>query len=369
LERARPLDDICVVDLSRLLPGPMCSWYLRGLGARVVRIEAPDSADFLRHMPPVDSNGVGVWFSALHAGKESVALNLKLPVHREAFLALLSKADVLIESFRPGVMARLGLDPADLRERFPSLVICSITGFGQQGPLRDRPGHDLGFQALSGALSMAPQRGGVADVPSVQVADVGGGALTGALRIVAALMHRLRTGKGEWLDVSMTDGTLAMLAPHLAGAAAAGRDPEPGGEALSGGSPQYQIYQCRDGKMLAVAPLEPKFWAALQEAVGREIQPDKDSLSELFAEADRDVWAERLGEACCEPVLTFSEVGSHPHFTERGVVSGSGRNQRVSHPFEGGAETATLPAPLLGQHTAEALRRVGFDPDRLEDQS
>ena len=135
----RPLDDVCVVDLSRLLPGPMCTWYLRGLGARVVRVESPDGADFLRHAPPLDERGDGAWFSSLHAGKESVALNLKIPSHREAFLALLTEADVLIESFRPGVMARLGLDPNDLRRRFPTLVICSLTGFGQDGPRRTGP--------------------------------------------------------------------------------------------------------------------------------------------------------------------------------------------------------------------------------------
>ena len=367
MEPNRPLDGICVVDLSRLLPGPMCSWYLRGLGARVVRVESPDGADFLRVTPPFDESGTGVWFSTLHAGKESVALNLKKPVDREAFLALLEEADVLLESFRPGVMARLGLDPVDLQARFPSLVICSITGFGQDGPLRDRPGHDLGFQALSGALSMGTRRDGVVDVPGVQVADVGGGALTAALRIVAALMQRTKTGRGDWLDVSMTEGTLAMIAPHVASASASGADPRPGGEILTGASPQYRVYPCRDGKMLSVAPLEPKFWAALQGAIGRELEPDHAVLSELFLTAARDEWVDRLGEACCEPVLELSEVATHPHFVQRGAVSGAGLQKRVSQPFDGGAETAQLPSPQLGEHTIEALEKVGFDPKRLEE--
>ena len=364
---ARPLDDICVVDLSRLLPGPMCTWYLRGLGARVVRVESPEGSDFLRDMPPLDEKGVGVWFSALHAGKESVALNLKLPAHREAFLALLGEADVLVESFRPGVLDRLGLAPNELTAQFPSLVVCSITGFGQTGPLRNRPGHDLGFQALAGALSMAAHHEGVVDVPGVQVADVGGGALTAALRIVAALLQRAKTGRGDWLDVSMTEGTLAMMAPHLAGAVASERDPLPGGEVITGASAQYKVYQCRGGGQIAVAPLEPKFWSALTRALGREVRPDAAELAEIFKTADRDDWAERLGEACCEPVLAFSEVAEHPHFLERGAVSGTGSGKRVSQPFEGGADTALLPSPGLGEHTTEALLAVGFDPSRLEE--
>ena len=347
----------------------MCSWYLRGLGARVIRIEAPEGSDFLRYAPPVDEDGDGAWFSALHAGKESVALNLKRASHRDAFLALLSDADVLIESFRPGVMARLGLEPEILRERFPSLVICSLTGFGQDGPHRDRPGHDLGFQALSGALSMAAQREGVIDVPGVQIADVGGGALTAALRILAALIQRTKTGQGDWLDVAMVEGTLAMVAPHFAASAVSGRVPEPGAEVLTGGSPRYQVYRCRDGGMLAVAPLEPKFWASLQAAVGHSVECDKDVLAELFMTADRDEWATRLADACCEPVLTFEEVGHHPHLVNRGAVAGAGTRKRVSHPFEGGAETALLASPSLGEHTIAALERVGFDPSRLEDQS
>ncbi len=345
----------------------MCTWYLRGLGARVIKVESPDGADYLRFVPPLDQDGVGAWFGALHAGKESVALDLKQATHREALMALLGEADVLIESFRPGVLARLGLDPGELRARFPSLIICSITGYGQTGPMRDRPGHDLGFQALSGALSMATRRDGVMDLPGVQFADVGGGALTAALRVVSALLLRSRTGEGDWLDVSMVDGTLAMVAPHFAGAAAAGDDPVPGEEVLTGGSAQYRVYACSDGKALAVAPLEPKFWEALERAVGCAVEPDADHLAELFLTANRDEWADRLGAACCEPVLAFSEVASHPLFLERGMITGAGSKKRVSHPFQAGGEIAELPSPKLGEHTISALRAVGFDPERLKD--
>jgi alpha-methylacyl-CoA racemase len=363
----RPLEGIRVIDLSRLLPGPMCSWYLVGLGASVTKIESPDGADYLRFMPPHRSDGMGAWFSAIHAGKESVALNLKRSNHLEALFALLSDADVLIESFRPGVLDRLGLAPEDLREQFPRLIICSITGFGQSGPLRDAPGHDLGYQALAGGLSMAERRDGVMDVPGIQIADLAGGSLTAALRIAAALVAREQTGEGAWLDVSMTEGMLAMVAPVVAGTAASGTDPQPGAEVLTGGNAQYRVYACKDGRSIAVAALEPKFWDAFNAAVGGSISPDSVVLESFFKERTRDAWVELLGGACCEPVLEVSELASHPQHVARGALTGDGENIRVSHPFEGGAQTAQLPAPTMGADTERALRRVGFDPARLED--
>ena len=190
-------------------------------GARVV-VESPDGADFLRHAPPLDERARG-WFSSLHAGKESVALNLKIPSHRG--LLAPDRGRCAHRELPPWGNGAARLDPNDLRRRFPTLVICSLTGFGQDGPQKDRPGHDLGFQALAGALSMAARRDGVVDVPGVQIADVGGGALTAALRIVAALLERTKTGQGTWLDVAMVEGTLAMVAPHFAAAAVAGRRP------------------------------------------------------------------------------------------------------------------------------------------------
>jgi len=364
----RPLEGTRVVDLSRLLPGPMCSWYLIGLGASVIKVESPDGADYLRFMPPLRQDGTGAWFSAIHAGKESVALNLKLPTHKEALLALLGEADVLLESFRPGVLARLGLDPEVLRERFPRLIICSITGFGQTGPRRDSPGHDLGFQALAGGLSLSAEHDGVVDVPGVQIADLAGGALTAALRISAALFARTKTGDGAWLDVSMTEGMMAMVGPALAGVAASGTLPGPGAEVLTGGSAKYRVYRCKDGRSLAVAPLEPKFWSAFCDAVGVAVEPDIEVLTALFATRSRDAWTELLSDACCEPVLSLDELAQEPQHLARSAVSGEGENIRVSHPFEGGAQTAQLPAPSMGQHTAEALRRVGFDPARLEEE-
>jgi alpha-methylacyl-CoA racemase len=362
----KPLKGIRVLDMSRLLPGPMCSWYLVGLGADVSKIESPDGADYLRFMPPLRSDGQGAWFSALHAGKESVALNLKDPTHLEAMKALLGEADVLIESSRPGVLERLGLAPERLREEFPRLVIVSITGFGQTGPMRDRPGHDLGFQALAGALSLTARPQGVPPVPGIPVADVAGGALTGALRICAALFERERTGTGAWIDVSMTEGVMAMMAPIVAGVAVAGERPVPGGEILTGGSPRYGVYQCSCGGLLSISPLEPKFWMNLCAATGEDLSGEADQLAVVFATKTRDEWSELLGDACCEPVLELDELGELAQHRARGAVSGAGEDLRVSQPFPGGADSAQLPSPEMGEHTESALHRVGFDPSRLK---
>lgn len=362
----KPLNGIRVLDMSRLLPGPMCSWYLVGLGADVCKIESPDGADYLRYMPPLRSDGQGAWFSALHAGKKSIALNLKEPTHRDAMNALLEDADVLIESSRPGVLERLGMAPDRLREDFPRLVIVSITGFGQTGPMKDRPGHDLGFQALAGTLSLAARTEGVPQVPGMPIADVAGGALTGALRICAALFERERTGAGCWLDVSMTEGAMAMMAPMVAGVAVAGERPVPGGEVLTGGSPRYGIYRCSCGGLLSISPLEPKFWVNLCAVIGEELDGGGEQLGRIFATKTRDEWSSLLGDACCEPVLELDELGEFTQHQVRGAVSGAGEDLRVSQPFPGGADSAQLPSPKMGEHTESTLQGVGFDPSRLK---
>lgn len=360
-----PLTGIRVVDLSRLLPGPLCSWYLQGLGATVIKVEQPGSGDYIRLFPPFLSDGMGAWYSALNAGKKSVALNLKKSEHREALRALLVDADVLLESFRPGVMARLGLNPEDLRVEFPRLIICSITGFGQTGPLKDHPGHDLGYMAVSGALSIGATNDGVPEVPGTQVADVAGGSLTAGMRICAALVGRASSGQGDWLDVSMTEGVMALEVTTVAAMAASGKPPVPGGELLTGGSPQYRCYRCSDDGVLAVAALEPKFWTLLCAAVGQDLRPDSADLTALFESRPRDEWVGLLGEACCAPVLSLDELATHEQHIARRSITGSGERLRVSHPFPGGDVTAGLPAPSLGEHTQAVLAEVGFDSNRL----
>lgn len=330
--------DIRVLDLSRLLPGPFATLCLQGLGATVVKVEDPNGGDMVRHVPPF-LDGHGAWFAALNRGKRSVALDLKDPRGRDALLALLADADVLLESFRPGVMARLGLDPRDLRQRFPRLVIASLSGWGQTGPYARLPGHDLGFMALSGMLGVEHP-----EVPRIQWADFAAGGLVTALRIAGALVTRQVTGEGDWLDIAMLDGLVGLQQTQFA-QLAAGAPPD---TLLTGGAPQYGVYRCQDGGWVSVAALEPHFYAEL--AAAGEVS--ETGLRALFASAPRDAWLERLGGACVAPVLALDEVQRDPQVVARSLFVGG-----LAHPPTGPVHGEV---PTLGEHTAEELARVGF---------
>lgn len=355
---ARPLSGIRIFDLTRLLPGPACSWYLQGLGAEVIRVEDPRGGDWMRAMPPFTDEGHGAWFQAMNAGKQSVSLDLRQPEERQRLHALLDQADVLIEGFRPGVMARLGLPPADLLIRHPRLVVASLSGFGQDGPLRDLPGHDLGYAGLTGALALSARHEALPDLPGVQLADLAGGALTAALAIVAALYERSRSGAGRWLDLSITDGTLALMAPQLA-ATALGSPPGPGEEPLTGALPVYGLYRCQCGGLIALAALEPAFQAALERGLlavlGREVPLRRPALEQAFGERPREVWLRELSQACVTEVLEPEEVLLHPLHRARGMIVGEGRQARVRPPFPGAEAEVVRPAPRAGEHDTKWL--------------
>jgi alpha-methylacyl-CoA racemase len=327
-----------VIDLSRLLPGPFATLCLQGLGATVVKVEDPRGGDPLRHVPP-ELDGHGAWFTALNRGKRSVALDLKSPAGRDALLALLGDADVLVESFRPGVLARLGLDPAELITRFPRLIIASLTGWGQSGPYASLPGHDIGFLSLAGLLGADPR------VPLVQWADLAAGGLSAALRVTGALLDRSTSGRGAWLDIAMLDGLIGLQQTRFA-QLAAGAPPD---TLLTGGAPVYGVYPCADGKWISVAALEPHFHQLLAQETD---DLSASGLAALFATGPRDVWIERLGGACVVPILDLEEVATHPHVQARRLFAGG-----LPHPPTGVVHGE---APPLGAHTAAELSRVGY---------
>ena len=325
-----------VLDLTRLLPGPYATLVLSDLGADVVKIEDPDNGDYLREVSP------GM-FAALNRGKRSAVLDLKSAGGTAQLGALARKADVLVESFRPGVLERLLPPPWPER-----LVVCRLSGFGQSGPWRDRAGHDIGYLALSGVLAFS--RGAL---PAVQLADLFGGGQQAVIAVLAALLERAQTGRGRTLDVAMAEGSTGLLLPHLGEAAGAVN-------VLDGSRPCYRIYSCARGAY-ALGALEPKFWLRFCAAVHRPgwaqrgfdvaLTPEVDAL---FALRTRDEWDAQLRPAdCCgEPVLEPAELRGHPLFAARGLYAGD-----LPRTFPALSAAVPLsPAPARGEHTAAVLR-------------
>jgi crotonobetainyl-CoA:carnitine CoA-transferase CaiB-like acyl-CoA transferase len=373
---ADALRGIRVLDLSRLLPGPFLTMVLADMGADVVKVEDPRVGDYLRALPPA-KGGMSGRFLAVNRGKRSLALDLKAPAQRDAFLQMVERADVVVESFRPGVMDKLGVGYAQLAAKNPKIIVCSISGYGQTGPYVHRAGHDLNYIALAGVLAMGGNAGGAPMMPGVQIADLAGGALWSATAILAALVGRERTGKGAHLDISMTEGALALLAAEL-GNLDCGVRPTRGSEALNGGVACYGIYRTSDDRYLAVGALEPKFWITLNQALGRppnvaEIigKPEDQAktraeLAAIFATKTAAEWNTALAPHDClvEIVLEPDELSAHPLHRAREVFftvdggEGVGPVQQIRTPV--GTPKQPLPPPRLGQHTREVLAEYGF---------
>jgi alpha-methylacyl-CoA racemase len=374
------LDGIRVLDLTRLLPGAYCSLLLADMGADVIKVEEPGSGDYMRWYPPL-VDGQSVAFNVLNRNKRSVTLNLKSDAGRELFLALAALADVVVEGNRPGVLDRLGVGWSVLRERNPRLVMAAITGYGQDGPLAQRAGHDLNYMAIAGALSLNARRGEAPHPLAVQVADIGGGGQAAAVAILGALLAVARGGQGRFLDVSMTDGALSWLAVPLSHVHATGAPVPRGMHRLTGRYACYGVYECADGRYLSVGALEPKFWRALCEAIGRpDLVEDqytegeaqervRSELAAVLASRTRAEWEERLAglEVCCEPVLELEEVAGHPQIRERALVVERPTGLELAPAVRLDEGWRRLDPPRLGEHTADVLGELGVDPARLEE--
>ncbi|MDX2093206.1 MAG: CaiB/BaiF CoA-transferase family protein [Kofleriaceae bacterium] len=378
---ADALTGIRVLDLSRLLPGPFLTMVLADMGADVVKIEDPRVGDYLRAFPPA-KGGVSGRYLAVNRGKRSLALDLKQPAARDAFLKLVEQADVVVESFRPGVMAKLGLAYETLAARNPKIIVCSISGYGQTGPYVERAGHDLNYIALSGVLAMGGLAGGAPMMPGVQIADIAGGALWSATAILGALVGRHRTGRGTHLDISMAEGALTLLTAEL-GNLDCGVKPTRGTETLNGGLACYSIYRTKDDRFLAVGALEPKFWIALNTAIGRtpnvaeivgnasEQAKTRTALADVFATKTAAEWNEILGkhDCCVEIVTEVDELPEHPLHKQREVFfsmdggDGVGTIMQTRTPI--GAPKNPTPPPRLGQHSREVLAEYGLSEEKI----
>ncbi len=379
-----PLQTLKILDFSTLLPGPYASMMLADLGADVIRIEAPNRPDLTRLLPPIAEDGQSAQHALLNRSKRSLGLNLKTPEAVQIVQQLVATGyDIVLEQFRPGVMDRLGVGYEALRARCPSLIFCSLTGYGQTGPYRDRAGHDLNYLALSGLLSFYGRATPTQPPPPLpmQVADIGGGSLHLVIGLLAAVIRRQATGEGGHIDVAMHDGALAWNALGTAKWLVSSENPAPEAEVLNGGS-FYDLYETKDGRFLSVSSLEPKFWQGFCQAIGHEelFAPGLDfavtNQQSFKAVIRAAVQGKTLAEwqtifaeldVCVEPVLTTEEALAHPHTQARGMVvevpGGDGRSQKqIATPIKLSDHTPDYPftGVALGAHTQEILATLGY---------
>jgi alpha-methylacyl-CoA racemase len=382
-----PLEGIRVLDLSRLLPGGFCSLLLADFGAEVLKVEDTGMGDYIRWSPPyhegAEESAKSALFLALNRGKRSVRLNLKEERGREVLLRLAREYHVLLESFRPGVLDRLGVGYERLRQENPGLVYCAITGYGQTGPYTGRSGHDMNYLGLNGLLGLTGEAGGPPVQSAGQIADIGGGAQMAAFGILAALRERDRSGEGQLVDVSMFDGSLSWLALVAARYLADGEPPRRGDLELAGRLICYRPYACRDG-WVTLGALEPKFWQAFCRGVGREDLIDSQferpgseahgEVERIFLERTREDWRRFAAEhdCCLEPVLELDEALDSELVRAREMLveleqPGTDGVRQLGVPVKltrtpGGRPS---PGPVLGEHTAEVLAALGYSEEEI----
>ncbi len=390
-----PLEGIRVLDLSRLLPGGFCSLLLADFGADVLKVEDTGMGDYIRWSPPfyegAHESARSALFLSLNRNKRSIRLDLKHEHGREALLRLVSEYDVVLESFRPGVLDRLGVGYERMRLQNPGIVYCAISGYGQDGPKREASGHDMNYLGLIGLLGLTGDRGGPPVQAGGQIADLGGGALMGAFGIMAALRERdggpghPGSGEGQMVDVSMADGALSWLAMVAGAYFADGQVPRRGEIMLGGSLVCYRPYECADG-FVSLGALEPKFWQAWCRGVGREDlipaqfeRPGSEAhgeVAEIFRSRTRAEWESfaREHDCCLEPVLELDEALDSELVQARGMVveldqPGAERPVRqLGIPVKldrTPGEHDRLPGPALGEHTAEVLAAAGYSEQEI----
>ncbi len=380
------LHGVKVMDLTRLLPGNFCTLLLADYGAEILKIEDTDRGDYGRWYPPRVKEQ-SAHFIGLNRNKRSMKLNLKTDEGRSIFMQLVETSDVIVESFRPGVVNRLGIDYDAVRKINQEIIYCSISGFGQDGPYKDKVGHDINYIGIGGILGITGQGGGSPAIPGTQIADIGAGGMMAVVGILVALVHRQNTGKGQYIDVSMLDGIVSWLSLFASKYFVDGEVPDREGMMLNGQFPCYRVYETKDGKYLTIGALEKRFWENLCRALEREdlilqqyaTGPKREEtiaqLEEIFLTRTRDEWIKYLDafEVCHGPVNDFQETFSDPQVLHREMVL------LMDHPTEGPVKQLgfpikfsqtpghiRLPSPGYGEHTRQVLRELGYSNQKIE---
>lgn len=380
-----PLEGITMLDLTRFLPGALCTMLLRQLGARVIKVEDPRSGDPIRSVPPLVSGQEGALSVLLNRGKESVALDLKTEDGRLAFERLASKCDVVLDNFRPGVMERLGLDYARLQAINKRIVTCSLTGFGDSGAFRDKVAHDINYLALCGLLSQCGLRDGSPAIPGAQVAD-SGAALFAVMGILAAIVRRQATGAGGRVEVAMFDAALCFTAVHLARLLAGEPVAPRGAGRVTGGDPAYNVYRAADGRYLALGAIEHRFWKTFCEGIGREDliearrngrDPEevRGEVQRRLAERTSVEWCKHFEgkDVCLDRILDVDEVPSLvDSISSKVFVEGSdprlGNVRHLVSPLRLSDAPPSIDGAVasLGQHTERVLAEIGYTAQQIE---
>ena len=383
--RRGPLAGLRVLDLTRLLPGPVASMHLADLGAEVIKIEDTGAGDYARSMGAgAEAGADSIFFRIVNRNKRSLRLDLKQAAGVEVFLRLAQGADVVIESFRPGVVDKLGIGYAAVRAINPRIVYAAITGYGQDGPWADRAGHDLNYIATAGLLDQIGAAGGPPAIPNLQIGDLLGGALTPLLGILAAVIGARSSGQGSHVDVAMTDAVLAHTIFPLVTLLHGQARPSRGEDLLTGGVPCYGVYRTADSRYLAVGALEPKFWGEVCRVIGRD-----DLVPLGLAGGERGAWARGqvadiigrqplahweqvfAGEDCCvTPVLTLDEATRHPQLAARGMLAEVGGQAQYAPPFKLSNwpwfAAASTPAPRAGADSRQILEEAGYEAGAID---
>ena len=380
-----PLNDLKILDFTTLLPGPYATMMLADMGAEVLRVLSGSRPDLAAFMPPfLPGNDLSCNIAYLGRGKRCLTLNLKIAGAVEIVHKLIKEYDIVIEQFRPGVMAKLGLGYEDLKVVNPSLIYCSLTGYGQTGPLKSRAGHDINYLARSGLMNYSGTKDKGPSLTGMQIADVASGSNNSVIGILAAVIHRKDTGKGQYIDISMTDGVMAFNAMTAAAYLGGAAEPQREQEFLNGGS-LYDFYETKDGLYISFGGLEPQFFAALCRTIGREdliplgiIPPDlekvKKEIREIFRQKTRDQWTEIFSQvdACVEPVLSLAEaIADENNLSRKMIVEfvlPSGEKLRqIANPIKFSAtkqEYRSLGCPA-GTHTREVLLEIGYTEEQI----
>ncbi|MFA4910666.1 MAG: CaiB/BaiF CoA-transferase family protein [Desulfobacteria bacterium] len=383
---ASALEGIKILDLSRLLPFNYCTLMLADLGAEVLKIEEPKIGDYMRWMPPKLEKESAVFLMA-NRNKKGMTLNLKEEKGKEILRRLVKEYDVLFESFRPGVMKRLGLGYDDLKEINPRLVFCSSTGYGQDGPYKDRPGHDMNYISVAGILESTGRHTGAPVIPGIPIADMSIGIFS-AFSILAGIIARDRMGKGQYIDVSMTDCMVSYNMINIAGLVASQRSHGLETLGITGETPCYNVFKTKDGKFISLGNIEDKFWLNLLKLIGREDLKESqfatgeqqkktmDELQRIFLSKTREEW---LGlfegkDICYAPVNDAEDLMADPHVKHREMLL------EMEHPVEGKVTTVGFPfkfsqtpgriktpSPTLGQHTEEILKGLGYKDQDIKE--